>query len=78
MKRFIIGLVIGASLSSAALAVNPIAHLPVQDQLDRIVNATDAQFTAVSEALALAQQFFTDIDGRLTVIEKKLKIKRGE
>lgn len=78
MKRFIIGLVIGVSLSSAALAVNPIANLPIQEQMDRVINSVDAQFQDISDALALAQEFFIDIDGRLTVIEKKLKIKRDE
>lgn len=76
MKQLIVGLVIGASLSSAAFASNPIANLPVQEQLNRIVDGVDAQFKNISDALNLAQEFFTDIDGRLTVIESKLRIKR--
>lgn len=80
MKQFIVGLVIGASLSgTVALALdNPVAHLPVQEQLNRIVSAADAQFNTIAAQFSLAQEFFTDIDERLTVIEKKLKIKRDE
>lgn len=81
VKGFICGVVVGASLMGTAFAVNvpnPIKDLPVQEQIDRIVEAVDAQFNDVSRSLSLAQTFFYDIDGRLTVIEKKLKIKRDE
>lgn len=78
MKQFIIGLIVGASLSTGAFAANPIANLPVQEQLDRIISAVDKQFDTVGQQFAMAQMFFTDIDGRLNVIEKKLRIKRDE
>ena len=78
MKQFIVGLIVGASLSTGAFAVNPIADLPLQEQVSRIIEAVDKQFNTIAAQFALAQEFFTDIDERLTVIEKKLKIKRDE
>lgn len=80
MKQFIVGLVVGASLSgSIALAFeNPLQNLPIQEQINRLIVATDGQFRIVSAAFETAQLFFTDIDERPTVIEKKLKIKRDE
>lgn len=78
MKRFLVGLIIGASLTGSAFAVNPIANLPIQEQMDRVISGVDRQFETVAQQFALAQEFFTDIDERLDTIEKKLKIKRNE
>lgn len=79
MKQFIVGLVVGASLSGTiALAVNPIENLPIQEQVSRVIDAADKQFNTIALQFQMAQEFFTDIDNRLTVIEKKLKIKRDE
>ena len=81
MKQFFIGLVLGASLTGTAFAVNvpqinPIADLPLQEQVNRLVFAVDKQFETISAQFMMAQTFFTDIDERLSVIEAKLKIKR--
>ncbi len=80
MKQLFIGIVLGASLTGTGVMAfnNPIENLPVQEQLNRIVEAVDMQFNEIGSAFELAQSFFTDIDERLTVIEKKLKIKRDE
>ncbi len=80
MKQLFIGIVLGASLTGTGVMAftNPVEDLPLQEQVNRLMMATDAQFNNVSSALAMAQVFFTDIDERLNVIETKLKIKRDE
>lgn len=79
MKQLIIGILLGASLSgTVALAVNPIENLPIQEQVSRVIEAADKQFNTIAMQFQMAQEFFVDIDERLTVIETKLKVKRDE
>lgn len=78
MKQLIVGFIAGSVITgTGALALtNPIEHLPVQEQINRIINSADKQFNTIAMQFGMAQEFFTDIDQRLTVIETKLKIKR--
>ncbi len=82
MKQFIVGLVLGATITgTGALAVdlvakgegNPLRNLPVQTQIDQIVNAVDAQFDVVGEAFDKVGVIFADIDRRLTALENAKK-----
>lgn len=79
MKQFIVGMVVGASLmGTGALAVdlakgsgNPIAHLPVQDQINAVIDAVDQQFDNIHEGFQNVGLALKDIDNRLTALEEK-------
>ena len=79
MKKFIIGLVIGASLTgSSVLAVdlakgsgNPISHLPLQTQLDRVIDAVDSQFDAIHEGFQNVGTVLIEHNQRLAALEAK-------
>lgn len=78
MKQFLIGLVVGASLMGSAQAVNlaegsgnPIEHLPIQDQINRIIDSADQQFDAIHEGFQNVGKVLNHLDQRLTALEEK-------
>jgi hypothetical protein len=81
VKQFIAGLALGATITgTGALAVelakgsgNPLEHLPVQTQINQIINAVDAQFDNIHEGFAQVGVVFADIDRRLTALENAKK-----
>ncbi len=77
MKQFIVGMIVGTVITgSGALALNntadnPIKHLPVQTQLDRLVDACGASFMEIGENLSMLQMAIMDLDTRVKALEKR-------
>lgn len=79
MKQFLVGMALGATVTgTGALAVdmakgsgNPIENLPLQTQVNLIIDSVDKQFDNVSAGFARVQEIVLDIDRRLTALEQK-------
>lgn len=73
MKQLIVGFIAGAVITgTGALAVNPLSSLPLQTQVDKLIEACTLSFQAIDEGFINVLAALEALNERLTLVENRL------
>lgn len=74
MKQLIVGFIAGAVITGtgALAATNPLSGLPLQTQVDKLVEACTHSFEAIDEGFINVLAALEALNERLTLVENRL------